>query len=137
MNPKGLLYAVDPFPAGRLGFSLQLLIAHREVSRGRSGQVEWVRTLGHLAAGRILLEGKVDFVFIDGDHTREAIERDWRAWSGGLREGGRIALHDSVATPERPIHNAGSVTFTRDVVATDPRYRLVETVETLTVWERR
>jgi hypothetical protein len=54
-----------------------------------------------------------------------------------LEPGGLIALHDSSPTLKRPIHSAGSVAYTREVVGKDPLYRLVETVETLTVWERR
>jgi len=137
MQSGGTLYAVDPFFPGRLGFSFQRIIAHREVSRVRGCRVEWVRTLGHRAADQILGAGPVDFVFIDGDHTFEAIERDWKAWSGGLVQGGVIALHDSVPTTERPIHTAGSVVYTRDVVANDARYRLIATVDTLTLWERK
>ena len=137
MGHEGTLYAIDPFPPGRLGVSLPHLVAHREVARVAGARVEWVRTLGHLAAGPVLKSGNVDFVFIDGDHSREALERDWEAWSSGVQPGGLIALHDSVPTPARPIHDAGSVAYTRDVVATDHRYRLLDTVETLTVWERR
>jgi predicted O-methyltransferase YrrM len=136
MRSDGILYAVDPFSPGRLGLSFQRIIAHREVSRVGGCRVEWVRSLGHLAAGQILRTGAVDFVFIDGDHTFDAIERDWRAWSGGLVQGGVIALHDSVATIDRPIHSAGSVLYTREVVANDVRYRLIATVDTLTLWER-
>jgi predicted O-methyltransferase YrrM len=137
MSRDGVVYAVDPFPPGRLGVSFQRIIAHREVSRVDGARVEWVRSLGHLAAAQVLDSGAVDFVFIDGDHTREAIERDWNAWSSGVKLGGMIALHDSVPTSERPIDSAGSVQFTRAVVAVDKRYALVDTVETLTVWQRK
>jgi len=137
MSAEGTLYAVDPFPLGRLGVSFQRIIAQREVSRVEGATVEWVRSPGHLAASRILEGGDVDFVFIDGDHSREAIALDWAAWSGGVAKGGVIALHDSVPTAERPIHDAGSVAYTRDVVSLDPRYALLATVETLTIWERR
>ena len=39
MRDDGVLWAVDPFPAGRLGFSLQKPIAEAEVHRVRNGTV--------------------------------------------------------------------------------------------------
>ena len=136
LSSDGVLFAIDPFPKGRLGISFQRVIAHREVAQTRGCRVEWIRSAGHVAAKAILSGGDVDFVFIDGDHTRDALERDWGAWAAGVERGGLIALHDSVATVDRPIHDAGSVTYTRDFIAMDQRYKLISTVETLTIWER-
>ena len=50
--------------------------------------------------------------------------------------GGIVCLHDSHPTPARPIHDAGSVRFTDEVILPDPRYQVVEVVETLTVLRR-
>jgi hypothetical protein len=137
MEARGVLYAVDPYPAGRLGFSMQRVIAMREVGGVTGGRVVWVRASGKEAAGKVLQSGPVDFVFIDGDHSWEGISSDWSSWSGGLAIGGLVALHDSVSTDQRDIETAGSVRFTREVVACDPRYELVETIDSLTVWHRR
>ncbi len=139
MAPDGVLYAVDPFPPGRLGFSLQRCIAHCVAGSIRNGTIEWVELTGEQAGRRHAAEQRdpVDLVFIDGDHAYESVRGDWEAWSSLVAPGGVIALHDSHPTPARPIHEAGSVLFTRERVLTDPRFTVVEVVDTLTVVGRR
>ncbi|HEX8501818.1 MAG TPA: class I SAM-dependent methyltransferase [Pyrinomonadaceae bacterium] len=139
MAPDGLLVGVDPYPNGRLGFSAQRRIAHREVARVPNGEVRWERKTGVEAAREWAARGgaPVDFVFIDGDHTFEGLRGDWEAWSGLVAEGGVVALHDSCSSAERLIEDAGSVRYTREVIRRDPRFEVVEVVDTLTVLRRR
>jgi predicted O-methyltransferase YrrM len=138
MLSNGILYAVDPFRVGRLGFSAQRYVASREVAKVQNGTVEWIRLTGaeaglaHRTAG---LE-PVDFIFIDGDHTYQAIRADWDAWSPLVARGGIIALHDSRSTAERKIDDAGSAVFTREVILRDPRFVKLEEVDSLTVIRR-
>ena len=134
MHAHGVLSAVDPFPVGRLGFSVQQHIAHREVDSIANGQVAWLRTTGAAAARD---HQSVDFVFIDGDHSEHGLLADWRAWSPLVEAGGIVALHDSRSTPERPIDDAGSVKVTNDVILRDERFSVVDTVDSLTVLQRR
>lgn len=44
---------------------------------------------------------KVDFLFIDGDHTREGVAQDYRDYRDLVRPGGLIAFHDIV--PRQPV----------------------------------
>jgi predicted O-methyltransferase YrrM len=37
-----------------------------------------------------------DVVFIDGDHSYEAVRADWDAWSGRVASGGHVLMHDAV-----------------------------------------
>jgi predicted O-methyltransferase YrrM len=134
MHPNGVLSAVDPFPVGRLGFSVQQYIAYREVSAVANGHVEWLRTTGSDAARD---HDPVDFVFIDGDHSEAGLLADWRAWSPLVQTGGIVALHDSRSTPERPINDAGSVKVTNQVILRDERFAVVDTVDSLTVLRKR
>ena len=138
MSAAGVLYAIDPYPAGRLGVSLQRIIARREVSRAGGATVEWVRMTGAAAGAWYAARGlpPVEFLFIDGDHTWEGIASDWEAWSGLVAPGGHVALHDSRVTPVRPIEAAGSVRFTNEVIRRDPRYRVMDEVDSVTVLER-
>src|SRR6516225_11025933 len=46
MAPDGVLLAVDPFAAGRLGFSYDRVIARGEARRVPNGQVRWLRMTG-------------------------------------------------------------------------------------------
>jgi hypothetical protein len=139
MAPEGVLFAVDPFPTGRLGVSLQRIIAHREVARRRNGTVRWVLTTG-VEAGRQFAEERsdpVDFIFIDGDHSYEGLRGDWTAWSDLVAPSGIVALHDSRSCPTRQIDNAGSARFSREVILRDPRFELIESVDTLSVLRRK
>ncbi|MHC4767267.1 MAG: class I SAM-dependent methyltransferase [Planctomycetota bacterium] len=138
MAPDGVLFAVDPYPAGRLGFSAQRYIAAREVARVPNGTVRWLRTTG-VDAGRAFAttgEDAVDFVFIDGDHSYDGLEGDWTAWSPVVGGGGLVALHDSRSTPERSIDDAGSVRYTNEVILRDARFAVIDAVESLTVLRR-
>ena len=135
MAADGILYAVDPYPVGRLGVSLHRYIAHSEVRRVRNGKVRWVRTTGADAARSLgpELAGSVDFVFINGDHSYDGLRADWEGWSGLIAPGGSIALHDSRSSPARSIDDTGSVRFTSEVILADPRYEVADTIDSLTV----
>ncbi|HET7875196.1 MAG TPA: class I SAM-dependent methyltransferase [Methylomirabilota bacterium] len=133
MDPRGTITGVDPHPAGRLGVSFERLIALREIGRPRHGRAVLLRTLSHEAAAR--WREPIDFLFIDGDHSWQGIERDWLGWSRFLVPGGIVALHDSRSVPTRP--DLDSVRYTEQVVLRDERFRLVETVESLTILARR
>lgn len=47
----------------------------------------------------ILGNGRLDFLFIDGDHTYEGVKRDFEMYSPLVRKGGIIAFHDIVPHP--------------------------------------
>jgi predicted O-methyltransferase YrrM len=139
MASGAVLFAVDPYPAGRLGVSFQRRIARRNVARMDKGRVEWLRMTGSDAA-KYLAEnhlGPVDFAFIDGDHSYDGLRSDWEGWSPLAAPGGIIALHDSRSSATRPIDNAGSARYTRDVIRGDSRFELIDEVDTLSVFRRR
>jgi len=51
------------------------------------------------------LEGqKLDFLFIDGDHSYSGARQDFEMYSPLVREGGFVAFHDIVRTPRHPEH---------------------------------
>ena len=139
MAEHGVLYAVDPFPVGRLRFSMQEVIARREISRAHDRSIVWIRTTSVEAAREYAVSGcpPVDFVFIDGDHSYEGLRGDWENWSSLVASNGIIALHDSRSSAGRSIGAAGSVCFTSDVVLNDRCFDVVEVVDTLTVLRRR
>jgi predicted O-methyltransferase YrrM len=39
-------------------------------------------------------DGKLDFCFIDGDHSEDAVYRDAQAWFPKVRDGGALVFHD-------------------------------------------
>lgn len=62
----------------------------------RNGLQDHIRTIrsdSAEAAGQYA-DGSLDFVFIDADHTADAVLRDLRAWRPKVRPGGMLAGHD-------------------------------------------
>jgi predicted O-methyltransferase YrrM len=133
MAADGTLTAVDPFPPGRLGVSFEFGIARREVRRAPARRVVWRRESSAAVASSWTTP--VDFVFIDGDHSRHGIEQDWTRWSRFVVPGGVVLLHDSREVRGRPRHDCAD--YTQEVILKDRRFTCVDVVDSLTVVQRR
>lgn len=133
MAADGTLTAIDPFPPGRLGVSFERAVARREVARGPARRVVWRRALSHDVGASWSVP--IDFIFIDGDHSRQGVARDWTTWSEFVEPGGVVLLHDSRAVHGRPHHE--SVQYTAEVIVKDPRFTHIDGVDSLTVLQRR
>jgi len=48
---------------------------------------------------KVLGGNRLDFLFIDGDHSYEGVKKDYELYSSLIREGGIVALHDIVPGP--------------------------------------
>lgn len=57
--------------------------------RENSQSIETVQKLEEILQGR-----KIDFVFIDGDHSYEAVKKDFELYSKFINKNGIIAFHD-------------------------------------------
>lgn len=69
-----------------------------------------------LEAVRRRLEDKLDFLFIDGDHSYEGVRRDFELYSPLVREGGFVAFHDIVPSGPAGQGDPGEVpVFWREV----------------------
>jgi hypothetical protein len=139
MAPDGVLFGVDPYLPGRLGFSAQRFIARREVNQVMNGSIRWARVTDVEAARWFVASGErpVDFVFSDSVNTFEGFGRTWEAWSALIVSGGIYILANSRSSATLRLDDAGSARYTREVIVRDARFRLVETVDTFTVLERR
>ena len=129
MASDGKLWCIDPFPCGRLGFSYRYSIARNEANRCRKGTVEFLRELSHDAA--LGWREPLDFIFIDGDHTYDAVVQDWKDWSPHVVTGGIVAFHDS-RTQKYP----GPLRLVHEITAGAEDYQIVGEVDTLTVFEK-
>ena len=137
MAPHGVLWAVDPFPPGRLGFSPQRPIAIHSVAKVTNGTVVWVRETGRTAGERYRAEqlAPVELVFLDGDHTYPGVMEDWTAWNALVAPGGVVCIHDSARTEQ--LFDCGCIHAVNDIVASDRQFERVEVVDSLTVLRRR
>lgn len=116
--PEGLFGG--GFPQTKIKF-FKLFAPYKELYflRGDSHSVE--------IAGRIfqiLKDDKVDFLFIDGDHTYEGVKRDFEMYSELVRPGGIIAFHDIVPGPPEKV--GGVPTFWDEI---KPDFNFIEIVK--------
>lgn len=131
------LYGIDPFLVGRLGMCWGKGIAKREAMKSRPRcTVTFVEDFSHVASEKI--NGSFDFIFVDGDHSWEGIVQDWRDWSPRVNSGGILALHDTIVPRHNPsVANLGSHKYFMEHMQHDPRFEIVEQVDSLSVLRRR
>ncbi|MFO1077558.1 MAG: class I SAM-dependent methyltransferase [Planctomycetota bacterium] len=112
---KGLAYkahprlvCIDPFDAsgdaastaaynGRaegLAAPLRAAFEHNITSAGVRGLVDIRAGLSHDHAAAF--QDPIDLLFLDGDHSYDAIRRDYLDWGPKVRRGGYLCLHDVV-----------------------------------------
>ena len=137
MSSEATLFAVDPFPRGRLGISLPRVVARREVERVPNGRVIWLRMPGEAAAKMEMMREQppLDFVFVDNAQTFETLRIEWDAWAPLVAPGGVICLHDTRRWPAGSAAQT-SVEYAQAVVLQDSRFTIVEEVDSLTVLRR-
>jgi hypothetical protein len=139
MDSRAILFAVDPYPAGKLGFSAPKVIAHTEVGRVRNGHILWLQMTDIEAAAwfRKQKEAPLDFIFSDSLNTYDGFKACWEAWSPLLAAQGIYILANSRSSDTRNFDAAGSTKFTKEVIANDPRFEVLETVGTFTILRRK
>ena len=108
LNTKGKVYAVDPFYSGRLGICYSEYVARAHQRRSRAKNLVFLKGLSHEIAP--MFDLPIDFLFIDADHSYDAVKADWNAWFPKVRKNGHIALHDSKPAPNST-HLLGSMRF--------------------------
>jgi hypothetical protein len=135
MAADATFYAVDPYEPGRLGISFPQLIGRRELGKVSNGQVVWVRARGAVAAisPQMQAAAPFDFIFIDNAQTYESLREEWTTWAPLVDAHGLIALHDSCYVPSLGWSDQTSVRFVGECILPDPRFSVIEQVDTLTV----
>jgi predicted O-methyltransferase YrrM len=93
MRSPGFVYSIDPFFSGRMGLCYSEYIARLHARRSKLSNVKFIKAFSYDAAPGFTQA--VDLLFIDADHSYEAIQRDWKDWEPRVRPGGFIALHDA------------------------------------------
>jgi predicted O-methyltransferase YrrM len=129
-------FAIDPFFKGKLGLCYYKWITYLNLYRHKVfKKVTITEALSYEAADKI--ESNIDFIFIDGDHSYEGLQKDWELYSEKIIPGGYILLHDTTVPDFDSCRaNLGSIPFFNDVISIDGRFKLVETVDSLNVLQR-
>ena len=106
-EPNALIVSID-LPGGEFGGGYEANAAAKLHSYAHASQeLVLIRDDSHaprtLEELEDLLAGRrVDFLFIDGDHTYEGVKRDFEMYSQLVATGGIVALHDIVHHPGDP-----------------------------------
>jgi len=138
MARDGVLFGIDPYAPGTLGFSATRIIAHREVRKTSNGTMRWIR-LTDLEAARWFAasgEAPLDFLFSDSLNSFDGFRATWEAWSALVAPGARYVLANSRSSATKQLDKVGSAVCTREVIVRDPRFVLVEEIDTFTILER-
>ena len=77
----------------RAGGSVFPLFCANMEELGVSGSIH-IMKMPSVAAAGLFENGSLDFVFIDADHSREALQADITAWRPKIGSGGTLAGHD-------------------------------------------
>lgn len=133
MDPGGTLHLIDTYPKVA-GVNLSSIIARRLVGSVRRGRVQWLHARSDEAVRG--WAGPIDFLFIDGDHSYDAVRRDWDDWTPHVVPDGRVALHDALLGADWMTSEFGSARFVQDLLESDRAWRLTASADSLAVLER-
>jgi|SRR5208283_5289901 len=103
LSPPGARVISVDLPAGRFGggYPRRKMPLYRRFPRNKQ-QLHLIRGDSHASetqarVERLLAGDKLDYLFIDGDHTYGGVKRDFEMYSPYVRSGGMIAFHDIAA----------------------------------------
>jgi MMP 1-O-methyltransferase len=97
---ENIVYAVDPhlqfvgIYGGRFGPEDQVAL-YRNLVRHGVGRTVKVICLPSIQAATSWSQRNIGLLWIDGDHSAEAVRADLNAWYPHLLDGGVVAFHDS------------------------------------------
>lgn len=117
-DPEGLIISLD-LPGGEFGggYNPWRMSLYRSFAQPKQ-RIHFISGDSHSSetfetVQSILRGNKIDFLFIDGDHTYEGVKRDFELFSRLVESKGMIAFHDIV--PHPPELNVGVPDFWREV----------------------
>lgn len=133
---NAIVYAIDPFFNGRLGFCQGEIIAKREWKRNKIfGKIKIIKGLSWDVAH--LLPNFLDLIFIDGDHSFEGVKRDFEIYSEKLNKNGIIAFHDArIFSGGWTKKDWGPVRLIQEIIMHDANWKIIEEVDSLVLIAR-
>jgi predicted O-methyltransferase YrrM len=135
MDRDAELYCIDPFPAGRLGFSPQQSISEKEIAKSPNGSVHRLRCFSYDAVKS--WAKRIDLLYMDGDHSFEGVSRDFREWTQFVISGGLILIHTSRSSPNKSVpESCGPLRLVNEVIARDPAFKIRDYVDSMTTIEK-
>ena len=134
LAPEGNLYCVDPYVPKGNKINPCLKIFNREIRRNRvTNKVTLIQ--GYSFEVKNEIPPQLDFIFIDGDHTYQGIQKDWELVKEKLSIGGVACLHDT-----NRINNCrvlDSVRFFDEVISQDKDFNIIDSSLSLNILSRK
>jgi predicted O-methyltransferase YrrM len=87
------------YPA-RIAFFQHFPRAHRQRLHFIGGDSQLRSTVNRVES--VLRENRLDFLFIDGDHSYNGVRQDWELYGPLVRSGGMVAFHDILPRLDAP-----------------------------------
>ena len=132
----GQLFCVDPWPGKKGGRNPVFEIFKRHIARTKTGRsVNIIRDFSSNVAAR--LPPRLDFAFIDGDHSWKGIETDWTIVSGRMNDGGIVCLHDTAVPRQEPWRNFDACRFYEVIIEPNPQFVLIDTIYSMRILRKR
>jgi predicted O-methyltransferase YrrM len=142
-TPEARLISIDPY----VGWPTGLVVAQHQITRaGLAAQHSHINDFSHLALPRILDSGvRPELIYIDGDHSFDAVFVDFFYADKLLAEGGVVAFNDvgwrSVHRVIKHISKARAyreldVGLPRIFNARNPAYSLIRRIEGRSTYDR-
>lgn len=78
----------------------------------------------------------VELLFIDADHTQQAVSKDFNAWEPKVIPGGKIAFHDTYDIVQGGVRFVGPLQVIRDFCYDNERFKIVGRFQSITVVEK-
>jgi len=131
------IYGIDPIIPDSMN---QRLIGHEEKIRANLlfyKDFNFIKDFSYNAVKN--WPHKFDFIFIDGDHTYEAVKQDLEDWLPLLEPGGTVIFHDSAPIVSIPSDYPGWPGPVRLVaeLKNDPRLRFIGSFDSASVFTKQ
>jgi len=105
-SPNAHIISID-LPGGKFGggYSKHRTSLYKTFVK-KNQKIDLLRVDSHADSSikklkELIGNNKLDFLFIDGDHTYDGVKRDFELYSPFVRQGGIIALHDIAIHPKK------------------------------------
>lgn len=138
MSTRATLWLIDPFHLTRSRYlNAMKHAAHRVVEGCRNGRVIWIEEFSSIVAND--WKDPIDFLFIDGDHSKTGVQQDWDKWHRFIVPDGVVVFHDAATFPGgwtredwAPVRLVDQLFRERTL----PGWRITQQVDSLVVVER-
>ena len=136
LRANGRLYCVDPWQIHHGHENPCWTICKRELKRhGVLSRVVFLQGFSHEMEPA--MPNRVDFMFVDGDHSYEGLKRDWQIVKRRLAPNGILCLHDTTVPDAEPYRDFGTCRFFEEVIKPHPEFEWLECCYSMNVLRRR